>query len=221
MKIMIVEDDQLLREELCHLLTRYGYEVAMLTDFQQPVEAIMAEKSDLVLLDLTLPQYDGFYIARMLRKQSDVPIIILTSRNHDMDELMSLQLGADDFVTKPFNSQILLAHIQAVLYRTKASTHTNELTHPQFTYDMNRHHVIRGDDYVELTSNEHLILSQLLMERGKIISRNDLMTHLWSNQAFVDDNTLTVNVNRVRKKLAQLGLNHIIETKRKEGYIIL
>ena len=218
--IILVEDDPVIRSELTHLLTHYGYEVKGLTDFSNPVEDILALHGQLVLLDLTLPQFDGFYIARELRQQSDIPIIVLTSRHTEMDELMSMQLGADDFVTKPFNSQILLARIQALLARTAAQTTTMEWKHDDFVYDMNRHVVHVGDEQVELTSNEHLILSQLLMNRGHIISREALMNHLWSNHAFVDDNTLTVNVNRVRRKLSQLGLDNIIQTKRGEGYMI-
>lgn len=218
--IILVEDDPVIRSELTHLLTHYGYEVKGLTDFSNPVEDILELHGQLVLLDLTLPQFDGFYIARELRQQSDIPIIVLTSRHTEMDELMSMQLGADDFVTKPFNSQILLARIQALLARTTAQTTTMEWKHDDFVYDMNRHVVHVGDEQVELTSNEHLILSQLLMNRGHIISREALMNHLWSNHAFVDDNTLTVNVNRVRRKLSQLGLDNIIQTKRGEGYMI-
>lgn len=218
--IILVEDDPVIRSELIHLLTHYGYEVKELTDFSNPVEDILSLHGQLILLDLTLPQFDGFYIARELRQQSDIPIIVLTSRHTEMDELMSMQLGADDFVTKPFNSQILLARIQALLARTTAQTTTMEWKHDDFVYDMNRHVVHVGDEQVELTSNEHLILSQLLMNRGHIISREALMNHLWSNHAFVDDNTLTVNVNRVRRKLSQLGLDNIIQTKRGEGYMI-
>lgn len=220
-KIIIAEDDVLIRDELSCLLKKYGYEVIIIDDFEYPIEQILATEGQLLLLDLTLPKYDGFYIARMIRKQSTLPMIVLTSRDSEIDELMSIQLGADDFITKPFNSQILLARIQAVLSRTKTQTNNYELIHDQFRYDMNRHHIICKNQYIELTSNEHLILSLLLIERGTIVSRDTLMNHLWSNHSFVDDNTLTVNVNRVRKKLLQLGLNDIIETKRGEGYIIL
>lgn len=219
-KIAIVEDDELIRNELADLLQRYGYEVECITQFSQPVEEILSCQPNLVLLDLTLPQFDGFYIAQELRKQSQVPLIILTSRQTEIDELMSMQLGADDFITKPFNSQILLARIQAVLARSQSNALSQEIVYQSLHYDMNRHIVTNGEQTVELTGNEHLILSLLLLEKGRIISREELMNHLWSNHAFVDDNTLTVNVNRVRKKLATIGITDLIETKRGEGYLI-
>lgn len=218
-KIIIVEDDEQIRHELSTLLQRYGYDVGIVTNYQSPVESIIEENGDLILLDLTLPQFDGFYIAQELRKRSHTPLIILTSRQTEMDELMSMQLGADDFITKPFNSQILLARIHAVLSRSKGSIGQDLIWHT-LHYDMNRHIAKNGNQSVELTGNEHLILSLLLMERGRIISREELMNHLWSNHSFVDDNTLTVNVNRVRKKLLEIGIDGLIETKRGEGYII-
>lgn len=134
---------------------------------------------------------------------------------------MSMQLGADDFITKPFNSQILLARIQAVLARSQSSSMSDEIVYQSLHYDLNRHIAKNGDQMVELTGNEHLILSLLLRERGRIIAREELMNHLWNNHSFVDDNTLTVNVNRVRKKLATIGISHLIETKRGEGYLIV
>lgn len=220
-KIMIVEDDPVIQQELADLLQRYGYEVDCLTDFNDPVAGILASQPQLVLLDLTLPQFDGFYIVQELRKESQLPLIVLTSRQTEIDELMSMQLGADDFITKPFNSQILLARIQAVLARSQSNLMNDEIVYQSLHYDLNRHIAQNGDQMVELTGNEHLILSLLLRERGRIIAREELMNHLWSNHSFVDDNTLTVNVNRVRKKLATIGISHLIETKRGEGYLIV
>lgn len=218
---MIVEDDPVIQQELADLLQRYGYEVDCLTDFNDPVAGILASQPQLVLLDLTLPQFDGFYIVQELRKESQLPLIVLTSRQTEIDELMSMQLGADDFITKPFNSQILLARIQAVLARSQSNLMNDEIVYQSLHYDLNRHIAQNGDQMVELTGNEHLILSLLLRERGRIIAREELMNHLWSNHSFVDDNTLTVNVNRVRKKLATIGISHLIETKRGEGYLIV
>lgn len=220
-KIMIVEDDPVIQQELADLLQRYGYEVDCLTDFNDPVAGILASQPQLVLLDLTLPQFDGFYIVQELRKESQLPLIVLTIRQTEIDELMSMQLGADDFITKPFNSQILLARIQAVLARSQSNLMNDEIVYQSLHYDLNRHIAQNGDQMVELTGNEHLILSLLLRERGRIIAREELMNHLWSNHSFVDDNTLTVNVNRVRKKLATIGISHLIETKRGEGYLIV
>lgn len=218
---MIVEDDPVIQQELADLLQRYGYEADCLTDFNDPVAGILASQPQLVLLDLTLPQFDGVYIVQELRKESQLPLIVLTSRQTEIDELMSMQLGADDFITKPFNSQILLARIQAVLARSQSNSMSDEIVYQSLHYDLNRHIAKNGDQMVELTGNEHLILSLLLRERGRIIAREELMNHLWSNHSFVDDNTLTVNVNRVRKKLATIGISHLIETKRGEGYLIV
>lgn len=218
-KIMIIEDEPIIRQEVTHLLQSYNYEVHCPSSLDDLDEDIIQQSVDLILLDLTLPKYDGFYLLKKIREQQNVPIIILTSSQKEMDELLSLQLGADDYVQKPFNRQILLAHIQAVLQRSQPQL-SQQLTYETMTYTLERHEAKTATETVELTGNEHLIFMTLYRQRGKIMRREDLMTVLWQNAAFVDDNTLTVNVNRLRKKLAQLGLDDCIQTKRGEGYLL-
>ena len=184
-KIIIVEDEEVIRDELKSFLERYGYEVMAPTEFDNIVEFILSEKPNLVLLDINLPIYDGYYICRVLRKESNIPIIIVTSRNTDMDELMSMNLGADDFELNLFNATL----------RYK-------------------------DKEIELTKNEFKILSYLVENQGSIVSRDSFMEYLWHTNWFVDDRTLTVNITRLRKKLDEIGIENLIETRRGLGYII-
>ena len=219
-KILIVEDDLKICSELQILLQRYNYQSEAISDFYTVVEKIQTTNADLVLLDLTLPNYDGFHILKEVRKKSNIPIIILTSQQTEFAELMSMQLGADDYVSKPFNPQILIARVQAVLTRVHQVDKDNYLIHPQFRYNTSNHELMTESETTALTSNEHHILEQLLRHKGQIVTRHDLMDYLWSNHEFVDDNTLTVNVNRLRKKLASIGLENLITTKRGEGYLL-
>lgn len=221
MKIFIVEDDSLLREELGVLLSSYGYEYAYSNDFQNIINHIINSKADLVLLDINLPYFDGYHICRELRKISAIPIIVVTSRNSEMDELMSMNLGADDFITKPYNNQILLAHIAAVLKRTENSVgQNNEITHGGATISFTKSTVSHKDKTLELTKNELKILSLLVRNAGETVMRDELMEELWQSDEFVDDNTLTVNINRLRHKLNNIGLTDFIKTKRGRGYIV-
>lgn len=220
-KIIIIEDDQIIREELQSFLSRYGYEVKSLKQFDNVVEVILSENANLVLLDINLPIYDGYYICREIRKKSEIPIIIVTSRDSDMDELMSMNLGADDFVTKPYNTQILLARIAALLKRSGNKTIlTSVLIYKDFQLNLSNATVIYNNNNIELTKNEVKILSYLIKHKGEIVSRELLMDYLWSTDYFVDDSTLTVNITRLRKKLEEIGLENVIETRRGLGYIM-
>ena len=220
-KIIIIEDDEIIREELKNFLSKYGYEIIAPTTFDNVVGFILKENANLVLLDINLPIFDGYYICREVRKQSDVPIIIVTSRDSDMDELMSMNLGADDFVTKPYNTQILLARIAALLKRSGSSTTTSSiLTYKDFQLNLSNATILYKEREVELTKNEVKILSYLINHKGKIVSRESLMEYLWSTDYFVDDSTLTVNVTRLRKKLEEIGIENVIETRRGLGYIM-
>ena len=211
-KIIIVEDDKIIREELQSFLGRYGYEVVV------PREL---ENSDLVLLDINLPIYDGYYICREIRKKSEVPIIIVTSRDSDMDELMSMNLGADDFVTKPYNTQILLARIAALLKRSNNKTTSNNiLNYKNLQLNLSNAKITCNNKEAELTKNEVKILSYLMNHQGQIVSRDLLMEYLWSTDYFVDDSTLTVNITRLRKKLEEIDIENVIETRRGLGYIM-
>lgn len=220
-KIIIVEDDEIIRDELKNFLSKYGYEVVSPTTFDNVVEFILKEKANLVLLDINLPIFDGYYICREVRKQSDVPIIIVTSRDSDMDELMSMNLGADDFVTKPYNTQILLARIAAILKRSGSSTVSSTiLTYKDFQLNLSNATIRHNTNEIELTKNEVKILSYLINHKGEIVSRELLMEYLWSTDYFVDDSTLTVNITRLRKKLEEIGIENVIETRRGLGYIM-
>lgn len=220
MKIYIVEDEITIRSELAKLLESYGYTCAYSDDFPNIVEQILKEDSDLILLDINLPFYDGYHVCREIRKQSNTPIIIVTSRNNDMDELMSMNLGADDFITKPYNTQILLARIAAVLKRIDGKNTTDTITHNGITLFLNKSIVRFQDMDAELTKNEFRILAHLIQNAGKIVSREDLIEELWQSDEFIDDNTLTVNINRLRHKLEEIGAKHYINTKRGQGYMI-
>lgn len=220
-KIIIVEDDKIIREELQSFLSKYGYEVVAPSEFENIVEFILNENANLVLLDINLPVFDGYYICREVRKKSEVPIIVVTSRDSDMDELMSINLGADDFVTKPYNTQILLARIGALLKRSGSSTvSTNILTYKDFQLNLSNATVLYNGKEIDLTKNEVKILSYLINHKGKIVSRELLMEYLWTSEFFVDDSTLTVNITRLRKKLEEIGIENVIETRRGLGYIM-
>ena len=219
-KIMIVEDYEPIRNELKILLSKYGYEIIALDRFDTVVEDCLREDVDLILLDINLPFYDGYYVCRTIREKSEVPIIVVTSRDSEMDELMSINLGADDFVTKPYNAQILLARISAMLKRTQKETVNDSLQYKGLKLQLNNSTVIYKDHEIELSKNEIRILYTLLQHKENIVSRDQLMESLWQSNEFIDDNTLTVNVNRVRKKLEAAGLKDFIKTKRGQGYMI-
>ncbi|MDR1042471.1 MAG: response regulator transcription factor [Clostridiales Family XIII bacterium] len=223
-KILIVEDDRTIRQELKTLLERYGYSVLVTDDFRDVVGLALAENPHLILLDINLPLYDGFHICRELRRESNVPIIVVTSRSSEADELMSMNLGADNFVTKPYNTDILLAKISALLNRaydagggTDAGT-AQSLRFGDLTLDAGRSEAGFCGQSVELTKNELRILLLLIERQGNIVSREDMMEALWQTDSFVDDNTLTVNINRLRKKLGEIGAADILKTKRGQGY---
>ena len=219
-KIAIVEDNEIIREQLSTLLQREGYEVCPITDFKEVVEETLKLSPHLLLLDINLPYDDGYYICRELRRHTAMPIIIVTSRDTEMDELMSMNIGADDFVTKPYNINILSARIQNLLKRAYPKNTTDKLTAGNMVLNLNKSILTCNGEVSELTKNEFRILSYLLKHQGKIVSREDLMTYLWDNDSFVDDNTLTVNVNRLRKKLEALGGEPKIQTKRGVGYML-
>ncbi len=220
-KIFIVEDEKTIRDELNIFLSRYGYEIEAPDSFENIIENIKKSNSDLILLDINLPIFDGYYICREVRKFSEVPIIVVTSRDSDIDELMSMNLGADDFVTKPYNTQILLARIESILNRINRSLKTTDvLEYNDMKVNLSNGTVSYNNETVEITKNELKILSYLIKNKGKIVSREKLMNYLWDCEMFIDDNTLSVNVTRIRKKLEEIGLKNIIETRRGLGYII-
>ncbi|SHE82651.1 response regulator transcription factor [Clostridium fallax] len=220
-KIAIIEDAEIIRNELKTYLTKYGYEVFTPTNFENIFNYIESIKPDLILLDINLPVFDGYYICKELRKKSSVPIIIVTSRDNDVDELMSMNLGADDFIAKPYNTQILLARISAILKRIYGKDFTSHiLSYKGLNLNLSNGTINYKNNSIDLTKNEIRIISYLIKNKGNIVSREDLMDYLWNSDIFVDDNTLSVNITRLRKKLEELGLKNIIETRRGLGYIM-
>lgn len=219
-KIIIIEDTDTIREELSTFLTRNGYSILAPTSFENIIDYTLDEDPDLVLLDINLPIFDGYHICREIRKSSGVPIIIVTSRDSEIDELMSMNLGADDFITKPYNTQILLARIESILRRIQGTSIKDIISYNELKLNLSNGTITHKGNTVELTKNEFKILSCLIKKKGKIVSRNDLMDFMWSSEIFVDDNTLSVNVTRLRKKLEEVGMKDNIETRRGLGYIM-
>lgn len=218
--ILIVEDDKKIREELSSFLSKNGYECEAPEEFENIIEDILSRKTDLILLDINLPIYDGYYICREIRKKSQIPIIVVTSRDTELDELMAMNLGADDFITKPYNTHILLARISSVLRRSSKEIVSDRVDCGQFSINLSKSAFEYNGQEHELTKNELKILTFLYEKRETIVSRDELMTQLWDSDMFVDDNTLTVNINRLRKKLEEAGLEQVIETKRGRGYMV-
>ena len=220
-KILVVEDDHQIQQELVLLLQRNGFEAQALTSFESVPQQIIAAYPDLVLLDLNLPGIDGQQICREVRQLSNVPIIVVTSRNTDLDELMVLSLGADDFIAKPYNTQILLMHITSVLRRANSDVTTGtKLSHAGVTLDSSSCKVSANQKSVELTKNELRILSLLMQNAGTVVSRQRIQEELWQSDEFVDDNTLTVNISHLRNTLASIGVEDFVMTRRGLGYVI-
>ena len=220
-KILIVEDDKKIRKELETFLIKNGFIVKALEKFDNTVEDILKEKSDLVLLDINLPFVDGEFVCKEIRKTSDVPIIMVTSRDSEIDELLSLNYGADQYVTKPYNIQILLAKINGLLKRNKKQNKTlEEIDCGEFSLNIYERVIKKDNKKIELTKNEYTILYYLSINRNKLVSRDEIMDYLWESEEFIDDNTLSVNIKRLRNKLEELGLIEVIETRRGQGYIL-
>lgn len=220
-RILIIEDDDKLRKELEIFLENNGYEVTTIEDFKNPLEDMIQAKADLILLDINLPETDGQYLCKEIRKQIETPIIMITSRNTDIDELLSINYGADDFVTKPFNTRILLARIASILKRVnKVNENQNRIVCDEFLVNVSQSRIEKEDKSSELTKNELKILYFLALKRNTIVSRDAIMTYLWDSEMFVDDNTLTVNMNRLRKKLEDIGVQDAIQTRRGQGYLL-
>ena len=220
-KILIIEDDEKLRNELETFLNKNGFVATSLKKFDNAVEDILNEKADLLLLDINLPYTDGEFICKEIRKTSNVPIIMVTSRDSEMDELLSLNYGADQYVTKPYNIQILLAKIVGLLKRNQnVGNNPDKIDCGEFILNTAGRIIEKEDNKVELTKKEYKILEYLVLHRQQVISRDEIMDYLWESEEFVDDNTLNVNIKRLRTKLEELGLIDQIETRRGHGYLL-
>ncbi len=220
--IMLIEDDETLSQEVKERLSQWSYNVVGVVDFGNVLEEFTVSKPDLVIIDIQLPKFDGFHWCRLIRSHSNVPIIFLSSRDHPTDMVMSMQLGADDFVQKPFHFDVLIAKIQATLrrvYNYNTDTKLELKTWCGATIDFVKGTVSRDQKVIDLTKNEMYILKVLIERKNDIVTREELITSLWDDDRFVSDNTLTVNINRLRKKLTELGLGDAIETKVGQGYV--
>lgn len=220
-RIMIIEDDVKIRQIVADTLRKWKYEVTEVTQYEQILEEFRLTEPHLVLLDVNLPLYDGFYWCQQIRSVSKVPVIFLSSRTQNMDVIMAINMGADDYIQKPFDLSVLVAKISAMLRRNYTYQDDNlQLVHRQLIFNLSASSIRYGDGTAELSRNEFIILQTLMRSTGKIVSRDELMQVLWNEDQFVDDNTLTVNVNRLRRKIAQLGPEDFIATRKGMGYII-
>lgn len=220
-KIFIVEDNLRLRTLIKDELIKYDYEAVESDDFKNIVEHIERENPDLILLDVNLPYYDGFYLCRTLRRKSNVPIIIISSRDTAMDQVMGLELGADDYITKPFIMDVLIAKIKSLIRRIENEHYNKDVVQENnvsnLYLDEDNLTLCFNEKCIDLTKNEFKIV-KILLDNNRIVRREELLSELWEDSIFVDDNTLTVNVTRVKNRLKELGLNDVIKTKRGVGY---
>ena len=219
MKILIIEDDLELREELKILLDNNGYHGIILQRLDNALVEIIKIAPDLILLDIKLPYLNGQQLLKQLRKKSSIPVIMVTSKDSEMDEILAMSYGADDYITKPYNPTILLLHIEAVFKRLQNKE--TKLYYQGVNVDLSKSVLEKNDHELLLSKNEMSIFYFLLVNQGKIVSRDEIMNYLWGTNKFIDDNTLTVNMTRLKKKLVKIGLIDVIETRRDQGYILI
>lgn len=218
-KILLVEDDEVIRQQVKKMLEQWGYEVVLVEDFMEVLSIFVKEEPHLVLMDIGLPLFNGYHWCQEIRKVSKVPIMFLSSRDQAMDIVMAINMGGDDFVTKPFDQNVLLAKIQGLLRRSYESGKDQSLLEYRgVILNLKAMDLVYQGEVVSLTKNEFQILQVLFERAGNIVSREDLMKELWNSDFFIDDNTLSVNVARLRKKLEAVGLKNFIETKKGVGY---
>lgn len=221
MKILLVEDDLTLFEQLKKELGHWDAEVSGIDDFSNVIEEVKEKVPEIIIMDVELPKYDGFYWCRQIRNESNVPILFLSASDNPMDQIMSMELGADDFMQKPFYTNVLIAKLKAI-YRRVYQFNLEEqrvMTWGDIQVDLAKGVLEREGDIAHLSKTEMLILEILLKHRNQIVSRDEIITALWDDEAFVSDNTLTVNINRLRKKLKAFGMPNVIETRVGKGYL--
>lgn len=218
-KIMIIEDDTIISKELYELLVNAGYEALILKDFSNAKEEILKSNIDLILLDINIPYQNGEQLLKEIRKESNIPVIMVTSRANETDEILSISYGADDYITKPYSPTILLLRIQNIFKRLDNSTEV--LKYKDLEVSPSRGILSKENQILELTKNEMLIFQHLLNNQNRIVSRDELMTILWNNEEYINDNALTVNISRLRSKLEGFGYPDAIETRKGQGYILL
>ncbi|MDA2519854.1 response regulator transcription factor [Bacillus cereus] len=224
MKIMIIEDERTIREMMAETIEKWGFDTVKVEDFDQVLSIFLKENPQLVLMDINLPSFDGFYWCNKIRESSKTPIIFLSSRNTPMDMIMAMNMGGDDFVNKPFHTDVLMAKISALLRRTYTyieDIKLNILEHDGIVLDLNSYNVSYRNETVALSKNEFIIFNLLMQNKGTVVSRTKIMRGLWADERFVDENTLSVNIARIRKKITELGKEDFIATKKGYGYIIV
>ncbi|EOS80411.1 hypothetical protein C817_01686 [Dorea sp. 5-2] len=220
-KIMIVEDDKVIARALASHLSKWNYDTRCIEDFKNIIEEFEQYDPQLVLLDIMLPFFNGFHWCQEIRKVSEVPIIFLSSANDNMNIVMAMNMGGDEFIEKPFDLHVVTAKVQAILRRSYSFQGTlNVMEYHGAVLNLNDATLVNGEQKLELTKNEFRILQMLLENAGKIVSRDSIITRLWESDEFIDDNTLTVNIARLRKKLEQIGLEQMIRTKKGIGYMV-
>ncbi len=221
-KIMVVEDEAVIRQLIIEELEKWQFETFGPTDFHQVLTDFEEQEPQLILLDINLPVFDGYYWCQKIREASKVPIIFISSRNTNMDMIMAMNMGADDFVTKPFEIDVLIAKINALLRRSYnyVESSSETLVHNGLTLNIDNSSMYINGESIDLSKNEYRLLYILMKNHGKILSREKFLRALWDDERFVDDNTLTVNINRLRRKIEQAGMNGYIETKVGQGYIV-
>ena len=217
--ILIVEDEEIIRKELETLLKNSGYNALYLNSFSDAKEDIINTKADLILLDINLPNINGEMLLKEIRKEINTPVIMVTSRNDEVDEVLSISYGADDYIIKPYNPTVLLLRIQNIFKRME--NNRDDLFYDDIIVNPQKGTLDKNGKTLELTKNEMIIFTYLLRSRGKIVSRDNLMTDLWNNNEFINDNALTVNISRLRSKLQEFGLEGKIETRKGQGYKLL
>lgn len=218
-KIMIVEDDKVIAEELYNLLVNSNYEACILSDFANAKSEILKSGADLILLDINIPILNGEILLKEIRKESNVPIIMVTSKSEETDEVLSYSYGADDYIIKPYNPTILLLKIAAIFKRCELNS--NIISYKDLSFDIGKGIVKNKNAEVILTKNEIIIFSLLLNHQDRIVSKDEIMTDLWNNDEYINENALTVNISRLRAKLSELGYDNIIETRKGIGYRII
>lgn len=217
-KIQIIEDDLSIANELKELLENAEYEAVIATDFSNVLAEIKKENADLILLDINIPKLNGELLLQQLRKESNTPVIMVTSKNSEVDEVLSISYGADDYITKPYNPTILLLRIGAVLKRSERKL--EKLTYHNLEIIPQKGIIKQQEKEIVLTKNEMIIFLYLLQSQGKIVTRDELMTDLWNNDEYINDNALTVNISRLRAKLKEIGYEDVVETRKGQGYIL-
>lgn len=218
-KILIIEDDEIISNELKSLLDDNNYEGIILKDFKNAIDEILNIKPDLILLDINIPYMNGEALLKKIREESNVPVIMVTSRDSLVDEALSITYGADDYITKPYNPNILLLRIGAVLRRI--NNNSDILMYKDLIINISKGIIKKEDIEIILTKNEMIIFSYLLSHKEKLVTRDELMTALWNNDEFINDNALTVNISRLRSKLKEVGYENAIDTRKGMGYILL